>query len=446
MILHNIEMEQHILGSCLIDPNRIIPITIAEMKPNDFYDDRNRDIYETILSLFSQNMAIDILMVKANNPNVLVSYLSALSDAVASVHEIKDYIKEIKKLSMRREVFNLIGQLKQNLIEGNDTEEEIESFLNTISNIKNTDANGVVHIKSVLLEVYEKIKKGTDYGVRTGFHCLDEGTEKGLHKGRLYILATGTGNGKTAMVSNIVVNASQHGHSILILSVEMTTAEIVSRLIAIATETANYITDDYLKNTSMWDEDSKNTIRKKRIQGIGKLSDSNIYIDDRPNDILGITTAVKDLQFKLQRKGCTLDLIVVDYLQLIKANIKLSREQQVGEIADSLKLMAKSLNIPVIALAQTNRQAEKDDNRDYSVGDLRESARIEQNADMIMFLNRDTEDLSKFSLSIAKNRHGSTFKQSLHFQAAILKFTEVENEKKEVKNAFSKRERSTLYD
>ena len=248
------------------------------------------------------------------------------------------------------------------------------------------------------------------------------------------------------MVSNIVVNASQHGHSILILSVEMTTAEIVSRLIAIATETANYITDDYLKNTSMWDEDSKNTIRKKRIQGIGKLSDSNIYIDDRPNDILGITTAVKDLQFKLQRKGCTLDLIVVDYLQLIKANIKLSREQQVGEIADSLKLMAKSLNIPVIALAQTNRQAEKDDNRDYSVGDLRESARIEQNADMIMFLNRDTEDLSKFSLSIAKNRHGSTFKQSLHFQAAILKFTEVENEKKEVKNAFSKRERSTLYD
>ena len=421
-IIYSAETEQAVLGCILSDNNYSMPRCIAAICPDDFYDNNNKSIYETALDLYKKGIVIDAVLLIQANASIPASYIAALADGVATARVIGDYLKTLKEISERRQVTRRIGALKQALNDGKDADAEIDGFITDIGNIKKNTGRETIQVKNLVTAVYEKINNGRASGVLSGFDEIDKKT-RGFNKQNLIIIATGTGKGKTAFSLNIAAHAASAGKNVLIFSLEMSSEEIVERLIAIVSGVSTRMTRAEIEDACWTIEERADKLAARRI-GTGRLSDMSIYIDDRPNDALGITAVARNIKFELERKEKTLDLIIVDYLQLVKSSEKTNnREQQVGSIADELKFLAKRLNVPVIALAQTNRLADGE-KRHYAIGDLRESSRIEQNADMILFLNRDSVDNSQYVLECGKYRHGSVFKQDLIFTSETLTFKE----------------------
>ncbi len=431
---HDIEAEQAILGCMLTDRDSVIS-AIEVLKEDAFYREDNRAIYGAILSLYSKSEPIDIITVKAELVETGkfervggLEYLAGLPERVPTTANVDKYIKIVEEKAMLR---NLITSANELVALGFDETEEVDRIMDMaekkifdLAQKKNT--KGYTPIKDVLVESFAKLEelynqKGHLSGTSTGFLDLDYKTS-GLHNSDLIIVAARPAMGKSAFAINIATNvALQSGKGVAIFNLEMSKDQVGNRILC----SEAMVDSNKIRTGQIEDDDWV-----KLASTVGKLSEAPIYIDDTAGiSIMEIRAKCRKL--KLERD---IGLVVIDYLQLVQGsgNRNASREQEISEISRSLKILAKELDIPVIALSQLSRSVEKRDDKRPMLSDLRESGAIEQDADIVIFLYRDdyyNEDSEKKNIAeviLAKHRGGSTGTVDLAWLPSYTKFANLD--------------------
>lgn len=431
---HDIEAEQAILGCMLTDRDSVIT-AIEVLKEDAFYREDNKAIYSAILALYAKSEPIDIITVKAElieNGNFErvggLEYLASLPERVPTTANVEKYIKIVDEKAMLRNLINMSNEL---VALGYDETEDVDRIMDMaekkvfdLSQKKNS--KGYTAIKDVLVESFAKLEelynqKGKISGTPTGFADLDLKTS-GLHDSDLIILAARPAMGKSAFAINLATNvAVQSGKGVAIFNLEMSKEQVGNRILC----SEAMVDSNKIRTGQVEDEDWV-----KLASTLGRLSEAPIYIDDTAGiSIMEIRAKCRKL--KLEKD---IGLVVIDYLQLIQGSGKknASREQEISEISRSLKILAKELNIPVIALSQLSRSVEKRDDKRPMLSDLRESGAIEQDADIVIFLYRDdyyNEDSPKKNVAeviLAKHRGGSTGTVDLAWLPSYTKFANLE--------------------
>lgn len=408
-----IEAEQSVLGSILLDRDLII-VVVDLVSKEDFYSEQNAEIYDVMLSLFKSNEPIDLITIvnELRRRNLLekvggIPYITSLSSAPDFTEHITKYASIVKEKSILRKLIKASTELMQKSYEQNLEIHEILDFAEkSIFDIaQEKDQQGLVKIDNVLADSFEILqdlyqRKDKLTGLTTGFIDLDRKIN-GLQKTDLILIAARPAMGKTAFSLNIAQNAAIKGNaSVAVFNLEMSKEQLIQRMIS----ATSHVELNKLKNGNIDDEEWP-----KITTGMGILQNTNIYIDDSP----GITAL--ELRSKCRRlkveKG--LDLVLIDYLQLMEGDGKTeSRQQEISKISRSLKVLAKELKCPVIALSQLSRAVEQRSDHRPMLSDLRESGAIEQDADLVMFLyrddyyNPDSEQKNITEVIIAKHRHG----------------------------------------
>ena len=384
---HDIEAEQAVLGSMLTDKDAVIS-AIEVLKEEDFYRADNRAIYEAVINLYNRAEPIDIITVKAELESLGkfekvggLEYLVSLPDKVPTTANAMKYIKIVEEKSTLR---NLIKTANEIIELGYDPTEDVEDIMEgaekKIFNImQNNDKKSYSPIKDVLVESFTQLeelynRKQHITGVPSGFVELDYKTA-GFHGSDLVLIAARPAMGKSAFALNIATNAAVRSNvPVAIFSLEMSKEQMVNRILC-----SEAMVDSNKVRTGKLEEDDWT----KLAGSIGPLSDAEIYIDDTPG-ISVMEIRAKCRKLKLEKN---IGMVVIDYLQLIQGSNKRngSREQEISEISRSLKILAKELNIPVIALSQLSRAVEQRPDHRPMLSDLRESGAIEQDADIVMF-------------------------------------------------------------
>ncbi len=412
-IPYSIEAEQSVLGSILLDKDLLI-IVADELAKEDFYAEQNAEVYDAMLSLFRKQEPVDLITLTdiLKNRGVFeraggISYLTNLATAPDFSENIMAYAKIVKDKSTLRKLINASTETIQNCY---NTELEIGYVLERAEKVvfdvaQTKDTRGLVHIDSVVFDTFEMLqdlytRKDKLTGLTTGFSDLDRKLG-GLQKTDLILIAARPAMGKTAFSLNIAQNAATKNKAkVAIFNLEMSKEQLIQRMIA----AAGRVELNKLKTGTMEDEDWP-----KITQGGHIMMNTDIYIDDSP----GITA--NELRSKCRKlkveKG--LDLVLIDYLQLMEGDAKTeSRQQEISKISRSLKVLAKELECPVVALSQLSRAPEARSDHRPMLSDLRESGAIEQDADLVMFLYRDdyyhkdSEQKNITEVIIAKHRHG----------------------------------------
>ncbi len=430
---HDIEAEQAILGSMLTDKDAVIS-AIEVLKEDAFYREDNKAIYAAILSLYAKSEPIDIITVKAElveNGNFEriggLEYLAELPERVPTTSNVDRYIKIVEEKAMLRSLISTANEL---VSLGYNETEEVDSIMDLaekkvfdLAQKKNT--KGYTPIKDVLVESFAKLEelynqKGKISGKTTGFTDLDLRTS-GLHNSDLIIVAARPAMGKSAFAINIATNLALSGTPVAIFNLEMSKEQVGNRILC----SEAMVDSNKIRTGQVEDEDWM-----KLASTLGRLSEAPIYIDDTAGiSIMEIRAKCRKL--KLEKD---IGLVVIDYLQLIQGSGKRnsSREQEISEISRSLKILAKELDIPVIALSQLSRGVEKRDDKRPMLSDLRESGAIEQDADIVMFLYRDdyyNDDSEKKNVAeviLAKHRGGATGTVDLAWLPSYTKFANLE--------------------
>ena len=436
--LHSLEIEKSILGSILIDPNIIYNIS-DRINSSDFYFNFNQLIYESILKRRDKyskiNLDLNILIESLKEDNIfdIVGGVEYLNELVASSYtsaNIEAYIEIFKEYSKKRKLLNVSKEISKSIYDNkkNSTDllEEVQVAVSQID--EEASGDDIIKLSELVARDYERNDKNNhiaDYP-KTKFIRYDEITN-GLRPATLLILAARPAMGKTAFSLNIALNVAKQNKRVLIFSLEMGEEELYNRLLAAESEVE-------LKNIqrSHFDFNNKEMINRLLIAR-ENLSTLEIYIDASATPTI---TAIKNKARLLQRKYKNIDLIIIDYLQLISGTTnKGNREQEISEISRGLKLLSKELNVPIIALSQLSRRVESREDKTPMLSDLRESGSIEQDADQVMFLsskdyynnqkNPDEDNnklLTRIELILAKNRSGSIGKNLLFFDKPIQKF------------------------
>ncbi len=433
---NDIEAEEAVLGSMMLDKDAVFD-AIEVLKPDNFYREENKLIFSAMSSLYSRSEPIDLITVKEE----LVSrgkfevcggleYLASLPEKVPTTANVGKYIKIVEEKSMLR---NLIKTSNELLDLGYDQSLEVDEIIEKAEKevfdlVQNRNRKGYTPIKEVLIETFTNLEKLYNQkehitGVPTGFIDLDYKTA-GLHGSELILVAARPSMGKTAFALNIAANAAIRSKiPVAIFSLEMSKEQLVTRVLS--SETG--IDSNKLKTGKMEEDDWI-----KLSESLGPISESEIYIDDTPG--ISITEIrAKCRKLKLEKN---IGLVIIDYLQLISGSGSRkngSREQEISEISRSLKILAKELDVPVIALSQLSRAPEqrKDDHRPM-LSDLRESGAIEQDADIVMFLyrddyyNQDSENRNIAEVILAKHRSGSTGTIELAWFGSCTKFANID--------------------
>ncbi len=431
---HDIEAEQAVLGSMLTDKDAVIS-AIEVLKEEDFYRADNRAIYEAVINLYNRAEPIDIITVKAELESLGkfekvggLEYLVSLPDKVPTTANAMKYIKIVEEKSTLR---NLIKTANEIIELGYDPTEDVEDIMEgaekKIFNImQNNDKKSYSPIKDVLVESFTQLeelynRKQHITGVPSGFVELDYKTA-GFHGSDLVLIAARPAMGKSAFALNIATNAAVRSNvPVAIFSLEMSKEQMVNRILC-----SEAMVDSNKVRTGKLEEDDWT----KLAGSIGPLSDAEIYIDDTPG-ISVMEIRAKCRKLKLEKN---IGMVVIDYLQLIQGSNKRngSREQEISEISRSLKILAKELNIPVIALSQLSRAVEQRPDHRPMLSDLRESGAIEQDADIVMFLyrddyyNKDSEKKDIAEVIIAKHRGGSLGTVELLWLGSYTKFVNLE--------------------
>lgn len=430
---HNKEAEQSVLGGALSSTDAVG--TVCELlKPDDFYFEQNRIIFSTVLELFNENTPIDVVTVsdRLNQHDKLdaiggIQYLSSLILSVPTTGNIEYYSKIIKdKATLRRLIYSSASILNMAYDEEDLTERIIDAAEQRILDVSSgTVSNDIEHISDIMMGAYDdmvqnSLTKGTVTGVPTGFNHMDNMTG-GLHGGELIIVAGRPGMGKSSFAVNIAEHAAiKENIPVAIFNLEMSKSMIVNRIICSqalvdsqSVRKGDFQPEDWLQICSIVD----------------KLSASPIYIDDSSS------ITVSEIKAKCRRLKQTknLGLVVIDYLQLMQGGGKSdNRQQEISNISRSLKVLAKELDIPVIALSQLSRSSEARGDKRPMLSDLRESGAIEQDADLVIFLYRDdyyneeSTEKNIAEINIAKQRSGSTGTFKLGWQGRFTKFVNVE--------------------
>lgn len=431
---HDEDAEQAVLGSMLTD-NDAVMAAVEVLKEDAFYREDNKIIYQAILNLYSKSEPIDIITLKDELESMGkfeqvggFEYLASLPDKVPTTANVQKYIKIVEEKSILRRLIktaNEIIELGYSLTE--DVEDIMEGAEKKIFDImQQKNQKSYTPIKDVLVESFTKLeelynRKQHITGVPTGFSELDYKTA-GLHGSDLILIAARPAMGKTAFALNIATNASVRAKvPVAVFSLEMSKDQLVNRILC-----SEAMVDSNKVRTGKLEENDWT----KLAESIGPLSEAEIYIDDTPG--ISVTEIrAKCRKLKLEKN---IGMVVIDYLQLVQGSNKRngSREQEISEISRSLKILAKELNVPVIALSQLSRAAEQRPDHRPMLSDLRESGAIEQDADIVMFLYRDdyyNEDSEKKDIAeviIAKHRGGSTGTVELLWLGSYTKFVNLE--------------------
>lgn len=420
---HSVEAEQSVLGALLLDKDAVI--AVAEfLLPEDFYDERHKDIYEAILSLYEERVPVDVLTVseKLKKQKDLkkvggASYLTDIANKVPTAAHVEHYGKIVKDQAVKRALMKAASRLVEfSLDEGMSSADlmdkaESEVFSLSQKNVK----KAFTSVRDTLAESFDRLDElhkqdGGLRGVATGFIDLDNATA-GLQKSNLVILAARPGVGKTTLAMNIAQYAAvTNKKHVGFFSLEMSKEELVDRLLVNEADI-----DAWRLKTGKLDENDFT----KLSNAMGILAEAPIYIDDTPAlSILEMRTKARRLQVE---QG--LDLIIVDYLQLARSRNLENRVQEVSEISQGLKNLARELKVPVIALSQLSRGVESRNIKKPQLSDLRESGSIEQDADIVMFLwKEDDENNENIMLDIAKHRNGALHSIPLFFKGDRIKF------------------------
>ncbi len=435
---HDIEAEQAVLGCMLIDRDSVIA-SIEKLKLEDFYREDNKAIYEAMLSLYGRAEPIDIITVKSElvtngkfDQVGGLEYLAMLPEKVPTTTNVEKYINIVQEKSVLR---NLIKTANDIISLGYDQTEDVEDIMNISEKkifdiMQNQNSKGSMPIKDILVETFAELErlynqKGYITGVETGFKDLDYKTS-GFHNSDLIIIAARPAMGKSAFALNIATHAAVNNNvPVAIFNLEMSKEQVANRILC-----SDAMVDSNKIRTGKIDDNEW----IKLANSSGRLAEAPIYIDDTPGiSIMEIRARCRKL--KLEKD---IGLVVIDYLQLIQGSNKRnsSREQEISEISRSLKILAKELNIPVIALSQLSRGAEKRDDKRPMLSDLRESGAIEQDADIVMFLYRDSyynqeSEQKNAEVILAKHRGGSTGTVELAWLANYTKFANLERYREE---------------
>ncbi len=431
----NLEAEMSVLGVCFLSKDALNKVC-EEVSADMFYSEANQKIFDAIKSLFDNKTPIDVTTLKEEldkkkNLNAVggVDYITEVIDSVATPANIDYYIKIVKEKAVVR---SLIDTATEIVTDAYEDEENITSLLDDAEKkilgvIKNRQASEFLSITTVLRRAQEQLEELANNhraitGIETGFFKLDKSTA-GLHPGELIIIAARPGMGKTAFALNIATHAGMTtDKAIAVFNLEMSAEQLVNRMISSVGAIDGYKLQTGMMQSNDW---------KRYNEAMSQLAETNIYIEDNA----GITAA--EIRAKCRRLASSekgLGLVVIDYLQLVTSGGKRieSRQVEVSDISRSLKTMAMELKVPVIALAQLSRSAEKRENNQPMLADLRESGSIEQDADIVMFINRkdyfqakgqlDRESTVPAELIIAKHRKGTTGKIDLLFELNLSNF------------------------
>ena len=437
---YSVEAEQAILGSVIIDPKCLNEIAV-QMKTDYFYIPQHKEIYSAMSSMYELSQAIDFvsLLEKLKKDGVYdeaggKEYLTTLAQNVASSANVLTYVSIVRERYYARELMNVAQNIIKDINENAlDSGKLIDSAEQRIYEIRQgREISGLTHIKSVIEnETYDRLSKlanpetrGEYVGIPSGIGDLDR-MITGLNKSDLIILGARPGMGKTSFALNIARNVAVNGgKTVCFFSLEMTRDQLAQRMLS----SEAGIKSEKLR-TGELDADEWTRL----AQAGENLSKANIYFDETSS------ITVPEMKAKLRRMK-RVDLVVIDYLGLMKsAKSTENRVQEVSEITRNLKIMAKELKVPVIACAQLSRGTEtKGKSHKPALSDLRESGSIEQDADIVLFLYRDTyydsekgddedrSDPNKAECIVAKNRHGEIGTIDMHWDGQFTRFTSVD--------------------
>lgn len=419
---HSQEAEESVLGAMLIDKDAVI--AVAEfLAPEDFYDDRLKEVYEACLELYEDRIPIDVLTVaeklkkrKRLKISGVSSFLADLANKVPTAAHVEHYGRIVKETSTKRSLMGAATRLVEismdETLPAGEAMDRAESEIFTLS--QRSISKSFTSVRETLAESFDRLdelhKQGEGIrGVPTGFNDLDDALA-GMQKSNLIILAARPGVGKTTLAMNI----AQHVAVILkrpvgFFSLEMSKEELVDRLLV-----AEADIDAWKLKTGKLSEDDFT----KLSNAMGVLAEAPLFIDDTPAlSVLEMRTKARRLQVE-----SGLDFIIVDYLQLAKSRNLENRVQEVSEISQGMKNLARELKIPVFVLSQLSRAVETRGGNKPQLSDLRESGSIEQDADVVMFLWREDDNPENIMLDIAKHRNGPLRSVPLHFKGDRIRF------------------------
>jgi replicative DNA helicase len=426
----NLDAEMSLLGAVLIDEETLSDIS-EHVKAHDFYDKRHGLIYDAMMRLYEKRKPVDLLTLteelkKKNDIETIggSAYLTELTNYVPTAAHAEAYAELVQQKAIRRRLIKASSQISEmGFDEETSTQELLERAEAELFSVSDQSLKqDLVSIESILTDSFDRMEelhrnKGQLRGIRTGYRDLDNMTA-GLQRSDLIILAARPAMGKTTLVTNLAYNvATIAKQPVLFFSLEMSKEQLVDRMLADASgvdawniRTGNLSDDDF----------------SKLSDAMGEMAEAPIFIDDTPG------VSVLEMRTKARRAAHEqpLGLIIIDYLQLMQGSGRDggNRVQEVSEISRGLKLLARELNVPVIALSQLSRSVESRNPQIPQLADLRESGSIEQDADIVMFIyreeyyNPDTDRKQITDLIISKHRNGPTGKIELFFHPERLRF------------------------
>ncbi|MBI2598722.1 replicative DNA helicase [Candidatus Curtissbacteria bacterium] len=426
----DLDAEKSIIGAILLDRDAIVAVAQV-LKPEHFYRSAHADIFSAIFTLFERREPIDLVTLTAElkargrfDEVGGAAYLAELASAVPTAANIAQYSQIVRHHFIKRQLISTAAKVTDAAFdETGDVRTILDETEQAVFALSQEQLRqNFIPLKNALAESFDRLdelhkKAGGLRGVPTGFWDLD-GKLAGMQDSNLLILASRPGQGKTSLALNIAAHvAVREGLPVGIFSLEMSKEELVDRLLVSQSEV-----DAWRLKTGKLDDDDFDRLQ----EAMGILADAPLFIDDTPaSNILEMRTKARRLQVE---HG--LSLLVVDYLQLIHGRNLENRVQEVSEISQNLKNLARELKIPVLACSQLSRAVEQRGSRRPQLADLRESGAIEQDADVVMFIWRpDAEKIEQVKLDIQKHRNGPTGEIDLAFRPDRVKFYGVEKQR-----------------
>ncbi len=435
----SIEAEQSVLGALLIDRDAVIEVADF-LRPQDFYRQANATVYEAILELYERREPVDIVTVSealerrealesVGGSAYLTSLINLTPTAVNAIH----YGRIVERKAVLRNLIGAAGKIAAiGYDDSADVSEAIDKAEQELFQVSEHRVDsGFQALKSLLYSAYDRLDylhqhKGEISGIRTGFTDLDALTS-GLQKSDLVILAARPSIGKTSLALNFAEHAAvREGKTVGVFSLEMSKEQLVLRLLSsVANIDSQRLRTGFLEEMDF----------TRLAPAMSALAEAPVFIDDTPNiSTMELRTKARRLQAE---NG--LDMIIVDYLQLMQSSVTSrdsNRVQEVSEITRGLKGLARELQVPVVALSQLSRQAEMRESKEPRLSDLRESGSIEQDADLVMFLWREKERGGEdedpegeiINLRLAKHRNGPTGETKLYFRKKQTRFVSYADE------------------
>lgn len=436
---YSMEAEQAVIGGILANAPSCVGDAVEILKPTDFYFAQNAIIFKVIIDLFNENNAIDFVTVgnRLSRDDKLetiggIEFLKNAAAGVPTTRNIVYYSNIVREKAILRNLIECSNRISDMAYGAEEKSERIleraEQLIFGVASER--DQSDIMRINDVLYESYLKLvensqTQGGITGLSTGFHELNRRTG-GFHGGELILIAGRPGMGKSSFAVNIAEYVSIHDKkTVAIFNLEMPKEQIVNRILC----SQALVNSNKIRTGEMEPDDWR-----KIGEVVNKVETAPMYIDDTAS------ITVSQIRAKCRRLKQTQDLqlVVIDYLQLMQSSGRSdNRQQEIAEISRSLKILAKELDVPVVALSQLSRASESRSDKRPMLSDLRESGAIEQDADMVMFLyrddyyNKETEDKNLAECIMAKNRNGETGMFKLGWRGEYTKFSNVEFVRKE---------------